>query len=256
MLVIGEHGMALIKGNEILDSANVVLKKKLTVQIYGVFMFSWAVFHWELLYAAFFVSEDKILHKTGLLRNEYLTKQFFNYHDPKFYIDWVLPLILTWAVIWVFPKYIILPAFRKEEEQRIEKCKISLECERKLEQESTRLEKQSIKKLEATSKKVQKEKAIKKIDPQALWLGEYEQFKKLSIYNKFSYIIDSVYSHAGQVKTGYSMGVYRFEVPRDILVYADTNELVAFSADKTKISLTNKGRMFVKQFTVELENNN
>ncbi len=68
------------KNNEIIGSFRDCLKNRVTSPIYGIFLISWAVFHWELIYTAFFVSEQKIWEATGgMLKDEYLKQSFFDF---------------------------------------------------------------------------------------------------------------------------------------------------------------------------------
>ena len=229
--------------NEIIDSFGGILKKRLTSPIYGVFLLSWLVFHWKFVFTMFFVSEERIWDVTGLLKSDYLAKTFFNFSDLWFYFLWVLPFLTTYLVIWEFPQWISLPAFKKEVEYEAKKRKIEIIEQRKLEEEN-------VKKLEVVTQKVQKQSEIKKLDPTAAWREDYEQFKKSIFYHKFSFILDSVYRHNGWVSVGTQTGEI-FEIPKDILVYSHTNDLIALDREKRRIELTEKGKFFVKLFSLE-----
>ena len=100
----------MVTNNEIVDSVKEASKKRLVTPLYGVFTLSWMVFHWELIYAALFVDQDKIWQATGLLKNQYLHTTFFNIHSWSFYMLWLLPIVLTYLIIWIFPKWISIPA--------------------------------------------------------------------------------------------------------------------------------------------------
>lgn len=229
-----------IMGNEIINSFNNSLKKRLTTPIYGTFLASWLIFHWEFIFVIFFVSEDKIWQSTGLLKNDYLLKEFFNFSDACFYFSWILPFVLTWFIIWKFPKWIFLPAFKKEEEYRLEKSRIRIAEQKKLETEEIKLEQEKKKKLEAVGETVQKEKEIQKLDPIINWKKEYELFKNTQYYSDFNSIIESVYQSNG----------YAGYIPKGVLAYSHTNELLEFGSDN-RITLTAKGKFFVKQFSLD-----
>jgi hypothetical protein len=107
--------------NEFKQSVNKAINKRLTTPIYGTFFIYWVIFHWNFVYTTFFVSEDKIWQSTGLLKNIYLEQYYFNYHNFDFFILWILPVILTWLTIWFFPKYVLISAFKKDEEYETEK---------------------------------------------------------------------------------------------------------------------------------------
>ena len=237
--------------NEIVDSFNCALKKRLTTPIYGTFLVSWLIFHWKFIFTIFFVSEEKIWQATGLLKNDYLGTVFFNFHDWYFYLSWILPFILTWFIIWKFPKWVSLPAFRKEEEYRFAKSRIRIAEERKSETEEINLEQEKQKKLEAVSETVKKEKEIKKLDPSINWEKEYEIFKNTQYYSNFNSIIESVYQHNGSASWYVGNSLYPTQIPKGVLAYCHTNELIEFSKDNKTIDLTVKGKFFVKQFSID-----
>jgi len=148
----------MLETNEIIGSVNGALKKRFHTPLYGTFTLAWMVFHWDFLYTAVFVNQDLIYRKTGLLKNEYLHHEFFNYSSFSFYLLWILPFIATWLVIWVLPKYLLLPAFRKDQKYRTDQKLITISEERKIEAEETKLEEASVKRLDVTTEKVKKEK--------------------------------------------------------------------------------------------------
>ena len=65
-----------IVGNEIVDSFKSDLRERMTSPVYGIFIISWLALHWKFIFTMFFVSEDKILEKTFLLKHEYLEQNF------------------------------------------------------------------------------------------------------------------------------------------------------------------------------------
>lgn len=245
--------MNKILNNEITDSFRDIMKKRLTSPIYGIFLISWIIFHWNFIFTIFFVSEDKIWNATGLLKNEYLEKTYFDFMNFKFYILWILPFIITYFIIWWFPKWISIPAFKKDEEYKTQKRIIEIIEKKKLEEEN-------VKKLEVITRRTQKEREVKeqekkieKIDPTVKWQMEYaHQFRGKPFYGKFRYIIDSIYKYNGDiaVENEYGQG-FKFEIPRDILVFSHTNDLITIDKKEGKIELTEKGKFFVKQFSSE-----
>ena len=237
--------MNKILNNEITDSLEEIVKKRLTSPIYGVFLISWIIFHWEFIFTMFFVSEEKIWQTVGLLKNDYLSRTFFDFSDWYFYISWILPFIITWLVIWKFPKWISIPAFKKGEEDKTEKRIIEIIEQRKLEEES-------VKKLKVVTEKAYEQKEIKKLDPTVGWREEYEQFKKSVFYHKFRFILASIYKHNGRISIidPYS-GKIEFEISKDILIYSHTNGLITIDKKSNEIDLTDKGKFFVKLFSLE-----
>ena len=86
--------------------------------------------------------------------------------------------------------------------------------------------------------------------PEVLWESEYKEFTTHPLYRHFSKIIESIYEYHGKTATvtRYSQ---RFEIPKELLAFAHANELINFSEDNDRISLTVKGKFFVKKFTSE-----
>ena len=247
----------IIKHNEIINSVDGTAKERLTSHLYGVFIISWLAFHWELIYTAFFVSEDKIWVKYQLLRNEYLKRRFFDYHSKsihclEFWLLMLLPFALTYLIIWIFPKYLLLPAFKKHEEDITERKKILIDEQRKLEQAETRLQQEVVKSLEVKEEKAEKTERVRRTNPEALWLEEYKEFKTTQLYQLFNYLVEAIYQKSGQIRiTDYNDNII-FEVPTDVIVFADTNSLITFDPKiSRKISLTDKGKFFVKQYSLD-----
>lgn len=242
-----------VLNNEILDSFNGVIKKRLTTPIYGTFLLSWIIFHWKFIFSLFFVSEDKIWQATGLLKNDYLSKEFFNFSDWYFYVSWIMPIILTWLIIWKFPKWISIPAFKKAEEEKTEKIIIKINEQKKIETGQIKLQEENIKKIKTVAQKTKKEKEIEKLDPTINWKEEFEQFKKHHIFYKFKQIIESLYKHNGRI-TLFTSGGYSRVVGPDILALAHSKELINIKNDKNSIEvieLTNKGKFFVSKYLEE-----
>ncbi len=243
-----------MESNEILASIKDATKRRMITPVYGVFTLSWLALHWQIIYAAFFVSEDKIWQSTHMLRNEYIHSLLINFSDPWFYVSWILPFILTWLIIWEFPKYIGIPAFKKDQEDLSKKARIQLE-------EQTKLESETLAKLRATSERkkeekeiIKTEKEIERIDPRAEWKQEYDRFSKTTLFNMLSFIVAAIYDYQGRVRVYDQFGdKIEFQIPQNILVYADTNGLIQFKSNLVSntetIELTEKGRFFVKEYS-------
>ncbi|MBI2030928.1 hypothetical protein HYT05_04870 [Candidatus Kaiserbacteria bacterium] len=237
-----------MESNEITDSVKEALKKRLVTPLYGVFVLSWLFFHWRFVFAAFFVSEDKIFEATGLLKDEYLQAVYFNTSDPAFYILWVFPFLFTYLIIWHFPWWVSIPAFKQDLEYRTVKRKLEIASQKELEQKK-------VEELVVVTERVKKEKEVKqaekeveRIDPTSQWREEYDGFSKSIFFHKFRDILNAIYKHNGNIKVVDQWETV-FEIPQDILVYSHTNDLVNLDKTTSKIELTEKGRFFVKQIS-------
>lgn len=236
--------------NEIVDSVKDALKKKLSSYIYGTFIIYWLVFHWKFVYTIFFISEDIVLKTQGLLKNEYLSIMFFDYKSLYFWASWVLPFLFTYTTIWMLPKYVLLKAFEKEEEYETNKRVFKISQEKMIESARANLEQQTAKKITAVAKQVVGERKIKEADPTIGWKIDFDDFIKTSFYKNFDALIQSIYQEGGSVTKFNDYGNLRFQVNKDLLAYAHTNDLIGFTRDPDKIALTEKGKFFVKQYSV------
>jgi len=241
----------MIPKNELTDSVKENLKSKLATPIYGVFVVSWCVFHWQLIYTAIFVDQDRIWEFTGLLKNDYLVYKFFNFQDPVFYILWVLPFLFTILFIWFFPDWFGLRAFEKDADYKTAKRLIQIRAERNI-------EKAKVETLEVVTKRTQKEKEVKetekeinRIDPPTGWDEEYINFKTSPLYYKFKFILTSLYENSGKIKVFNDYGTKVFEIPTNLLVYTDTNDLITLIDSKSRIEPTEKGKYFIKKFSLD-----
>src|SRR4030042_4078453 len=185
--------------NEITDSLKDYIKKRVTTPIWGTFFVFLLIFHWEFVFTIFFVNEDLILARTGYLKNDYLRDVFFDVHNWYFWFSWAMPIVLTGLSIWVLPRWLFIPAFKKDEEYKTAKRRIRISEQRKLEEEMVRLEgekvrlgEESVKQLKLVSQKTEEEKKIMKLDPSLGWLEEYNQFRSSIYFNKFKIIIQSI----------------------------------------------------------------
>lgn len=248
--------------NEVIGSIAKHFDMRMRTPVYGIFGFWWIVFHWEFFYTLLFVDQNKIFVKTGLLKNEYLKQRFYDYSHAYFWRYFILSLLgsllLTYLMIWVVPRLILISAFDKEQEHIASKREIKLKYEQniqeqrtKLEKEKTKLEEQAVKKFEASERKVAQIKKVQKTDPSIMWQEEYEQFADSPLYQRFEQLIRSLYEFGGQVKVVNELEYTTqtvFELDRNLLAYADANELIRYDRRQNIIELTEKGKYFVKRY--------
>lgn len=237
--------------NEITSSIRNVLAKRISSPLYGTFFISYIIINWNFFYTAFFISEEKIWEAAGELKNVYLIKEFFNYSDWHFWLMHISPFLITYLIIWKLPKWISIPAIKKDEEYKTEAKKIQIAERKKLEIDLQDLEKENVKRLDIEKVKVEKEKNIEKIDPSTMWDKDFEEMKKMSNYGDFRYIIDSIYEHYGRIREQISHNEI-FEIPITTLAYADANSLIKIDTEKQRIELTDKGKFFSKRFLNDL----
>ena len=170
---------------EIIDSFRENIKNRLSNSLYGTFLISWLIFHWNFIFLVIALNEDKILHSTGFLKNEYLISRYFNLHDWHFWFSWLMPFLLTYIIIWKLPEWILLRAYSKTEEYEINKKIIKISQQRRVEQEEVKLQEQTVKKVTAVAKQVIEEKKIKDADPTKEWEQEILDFKTEGYGNRY-----------------------------------------------------------------------
>ncbi len=236
--------------SDIIKSTIDSLKNRLTNPIYGTFIVVWILTNWKFVYSFLFLSQTQVLEKTSLLKNNYL---YLIFSQGTYWHHFIIPSAMTILVIWVLPKLIFIPAFKKEESYRIEKEKIRILLNKELEDEN-------IENIKTLSKRIREEN---KLFP--LWENNYKKFKETPIHKDFHFIVDSIYKHNGYVSRqipfmvnnriipGRTNGL--FKIPDDILVYADSNGLINFDKQKNIIELTDKGKYFVQRFSTEEKQN-
>lgn len=243
--------MDLLKNNEIIDSINNDLKRRFSSPLYGTFIISWLMFNWEFIVTLFFVSEEKIWEKYGFLKSVYIKEEFFNYIDKPSLIlfHYIFPIVSTFLIIWVTPKFLSIPAFRQGEKNRIKKKQITIQEELQLEVAKQELEKENIERLKITTQKIKKEQQVKKLDPSVIWEKEYNNFINSEFSKEFKYIPESIYEHSGKITIIGDFESRAFKIPTEVLIFSDTNGLVNLDHRTNKISLTEKGKFFVKKYS-------
>lgn len=242
----------IFENNEIIKSVKDSIDDKATSPIYGVFIISWIIFHWKLVYTAIFIGEEKIWEATGgMLKSDYLAKTFFNFSNLEFYVLWAMPLLFTWLFIWKFPKWISIPAFEKSQEFDTEKLEIKLKNKINL------LEKQ-LKYVDVIEQKTKKErlikeqeKEIKKIDPTADWLRELnsvivdeKDIRAIREGNKVIYETNGRFvSNPNNARLGYSTYISSASLSR-----LDALGLIGIISDKRDVmEFTGKGKFFIRE---------
>ncbi|MEI7810766.1 MAG: hypothetical protein WCI41_04435 [bacterium] len=186
------------------------------------------------IFTIFFMSEDIIWNNTHLLKNDYLSQNFFQYNSFLFWLWWVLPLMLTYLTIWKFSKWIIIPAYKKELETETSKTLIRISEEKKIEVAKLELKEKKLERASIEVKQISEERKIKEADPTVLWDKDYFNFKKLGYSYKFDSFINELYS-------GEKRYVHQF-FSKDI-AYFDVLGLINVTDGEIK-SLTEKGRYF------------
>lgn len=241
--------------NEFVESATIAAEDRITSPFYGYFLISWFLVNWRLPYAAFFVDEEKLFERSGLLRNEYLdlltpAHSIYPFNVSATFVlhFFVYPFILTLFFFWVSP-LVTRHFFRKNIRNKKQLKVIELQESREIKEKELEIEKQ---KTAIVEERVERAKTASET-PEVIWFQDFEIFKESKLFDKFQQIIDSVYKHGGRIRSRTEESVRVFEIDNDLLVYADSNELIEIDQVTRKITLRDKGRFFVKKYS-ELKN--
>lgn len=239
--------------NELFGSIAKYLNTRMKTPVYGVFSFWLIVLHWEFFYTLLFVDQGYILQERHMLKNEYLESLLSGPGALMWHIVSVLlAAFFTYLMIWVIPGFVLIRAFVAEQKhlfaKRLERIKLEKavqEAEADLERTKTQSERQ---RLDEAEKRIAQEKKAEAADPAIVWEKEYSELMRLPLYREFGQLIECLYVHAGKVKVKDFSGRITFELDADILAYSDSNELVQYNGNEGVISLTDKGRFFVRRY--------
>lgn len=245
-----KDALGIGEDNDVYDSTRIALAERATSPFYGYFLISWLLINWQLVYAAFFIDQSILQDSLGLLRIEYLRELIPPSSGYVFWLHFfVFPFIVTIFAFWVFP-YMTRVFYRKSINNQIQLKRIELQETSRATKEKTDLAKEETALIKQSVQKVRAEKKAKTDAPEVLWERDFQSFKTSPLYSKFDFIIRSIYERNGDiiVESAFT-GPPLFQIPKDILAYAHTNDLVTMDKIKGKIELTAKGKFFVKKAT-------
>lgn len=234
--------------SEITDSIGEAIRKRVVSATLGTYLFFWSACHWEGIYTTLFTSQDRIYEKFGLLKNEYVNQYFFGWHGWPSVWGYIVPLLLTILFVWPIPKYILIHAYRQEQRHKVDRRRVKIEEEEKIEIKKELLAVQAQKTLDAEIDTAKKEKQAAEQDPKIIWKKEYEAFSQSSLINFLPNIAESVYKHGGRVSKYYDKELGRWvgiELPKDGIAVAHTNDLISIQGER--LALTEKGKFFLSQ---------
>jgi len=178
---------------EILNSITEVGKTRLTNPLYGTFLFTWFVFHWNFIFAVFSIDDKEILKLTGLLKNDYLVYRYFDVGDWYFWFSWLVPFIFTYLIVWELPERVLLPAYRKSKEHETKKRIVKNEEELKVIIAVRHLEEENTKTAKVIAERAEEEKKIMEKDPTFKWEEDFLKFKETPTYYTFGDLVDEFY---------------------------------------------------------------
>ena len=241
--------------SEIMSTINEMIRKRTTSLTLGSYLFFWMIFHWQGIYVTLFVSQD-LIYKTqnGALKNEYVAKYFFGFNgfsDWEFFLGIVGPALLTYIFVFWLP-YVLVHFYKKEQWFKVERRIIKIQQEKRIQRDKRALAKE----IEQTSnQEVEAAKAAKKvseIDPEIRWRKDYSMLDS-DEENYLKQVLECVYSRGGKVKIhSVAGGPDIYSLNPNALRFADSNGLVLLNDDGSRITLTEKGKFFARQYDGEI----
>jgi hypothetical protein len=236
------------ENNELVQSTQGAVNDRITSPFYGYFLIAWLLVNWRFLYAAFFINEDVLFAKKGLLRDEYINLIFPHTVVNLVLYSLLIPIGITFLFFWLFP-YGTRIFYRKSIKNQKALRIIELQEMQQEKREEKKLVKEELEILETQVQRAKQEKIVGKDKPEFLWDREFSELKKSKVYENFKTIYELIYSHDGIVEEDY--GIRNISV--DALAYAHSNGLLEYKSGTTNIvALTDKGKYFVKLYLTEV----
>lgn len=232
--------------SELTESTQVMIEERLSSPFYGFFALSWFIINWDFVYSVFFIDQAKIYEKFGLLRNEYIFQHILpSLHGKEWFLHFLIePFLLTFLFFWIAP-YITRPFYKKYIDNQKQLKKIELLANKMVVIEKTELIKAEVQEAEAM-------KVAEDVSPEIIWQREFDKFRKTLYFSGFREIRDCIYKYGGKVlvRGEYPYSEPEFQINTDLLAYVDSNNLINTRGDT--ISLTDKGKYFMKQFSEDI----
>lgn len=225
-------------------------------RVYTTFLGWVLVFHIDILFIAFFTDQAIIFEKTHQLKGEYVWAYITNF-------DWwtialeitrlYLATLMTYLMIWVIPKLVSERSYKEELKVEFILRQMRIDKEEALNKREKDAVKQRLKNIESEKKAVVERAKLDEAPEQARWDAEFDDFIRIrNATDALQEIRNTVYAEAGNLFR-YTDATGRGHSPDGVkpnnLALADTNGLIAF-ADKGKLlTLTPKGKYFIKRLS-------
>lgn len=227
---------------------------KAKTRVYTTFLGWFLVLHIDILFIAIFTDQAIIYEKTNQLKGEYIWSYVTHLGIWSIGIEIariVLAAFMTYLMIWIVPSLINKRSYEKELEVEYILRKMKVKKEEELNKKEERVVKKQLENIEA-EKQVVVERAILEETPEhAKWDLEFDRFVNLSNgVDTLQQISNTVYAEGGnlyQYKDVNGWSATPTGVAPDNLALADTNGLVNFTDKGKMLTLTDKGKYFLKR---------
>lgn len=242
--------------NEIINTVVDGVSGRAKTRIYRTFIIWLVILHIDFIYFALFVDQALVFKSTGLLKDEYITLNYLNFSKWEFWLvelaKFVLAGLFAYASVWLLPKLLTHRAY-SEEIMNDENLKMKkIDSESRLEKAKKKLADEQLE-VAKTEANIQKEQVqIVKPDKE-IWSEEFEEFKKSKMYPNFNDIVDSILDHYGRTKESDINDNPTWWIDKQVLAYSASNDLVELDHEDASISLTPKGKHFMKMYQLDTQ---
>ena len=227
---------------------------KAKTRIYTTFLGWFLIFHIDILFIAIFTDQAIIYEKSGALKGEYVWSYMTYFGVWSIGIEIIriiLALAMTYLMIWVIPRLLSERSYEKELEVEYILRKMKVKKEEELNRKEERVVKKQLENIKAEKQVVVERAKLDETPEQVKWDSEFDRFVNLNNgIDTLHEISNTVYAEGGnlyQYKDVNGWSATPTGVQPNNLATADTNGLVTFSDKGKMLSLTDKGRYFLKK---------
>ncbi len=237
----------------LIDSLVTYFRNRTSSAFIGTFVAFWSIWHWQFFVTLFFVDQDFIFDKYGMLKSEYINRYSLGFEQGiGFYLlGIIVPLVLTICYIWLLPRFVLIRSYKVEMRHKTER-KVAKATEDRL--RDAKLADLQIEAINEEKQVAEKVEELKQISPEkALEQGyeaDFKRFKtRLENIRALEALRATMYAYKGYID-GVNNSNGHYEENMDMgdknLSIVDVNGLINFVNDR-QILLTEKGRYFLRQ---------
>lgn len=228
---------------------------KAKTRIYTTFLGWMLIFHVDVLFIAIFTDQSIIYQKTGQLKGEYVwayitgTGLWWSIVIELSRI--ALAATVTYLMIWVIPKLLNGRSYKEELEVEFTLRKMRVDKEEALNTREEKAVNKQLKNLESEKKAVVERLRLEETPKEVKWDAEFNDFIKIrNGAQTLRDISHTVYAEGGNLYRYTGADGWATDptgVGAENLALADTNGLISFNDKGKLLTLTDKGKYFIKK---------
>jgi hypothetical protein len=229
---------------------------KAKTRVYTTFLGWLLIFHIDILFIAIFTDQAVLFEKTNQLKGEYVFSYFVHFGIWAIVIEALrlgLATLMTYLMIWVIPKSLNEKSYKEELDIEFRLRKMKVVHEEKLNQREESVVNQQLKNLEVEKEMAIERAKLEDTPEQVRWDQEFSEFMNISNGRMaLREVSNTMYSQNGHLY-GYRDGNGNYieadGVNASNLALVDTNGLVDILDKGAMLSLTEKGKYFIKRLS-------